>query len=633
MNRTLARTKLFAIFIIIAVLSGMIVGFPGSIRQPGAGPSQSVIVQGTSINQAATAVLKYGGTVTSRLEIINGVAATLPFEALVNLRAENGIRGVYPNAETLASNLPFTPAYKVSGGDPATDYANVTGADLVWQEGVTGKGVTVALLDTGVAWDPFLQKGVDGKKRSLLGWVDFISGKNKPFDPNGHGTHIAGIIANAAAGQDGEYNGIAPGADLVSVRVLDENGAGTYESVIRGIQWVIENKDQYNIKVLNLSLHALVQSPYWADPLNQAVMQAWAQGITVVVASGNEGPGPLTVSVPGNIPYVITVGAFTDNYTPADWSDDYLAPFSSAGPTLDNFVKPDLVAPGAHMVSTMLPSSVISKNHEAFRISSQYFSMAGTSQSAAVVSGIAALVLSKTPSLTPDQVKYRIMFTALPWIDADGNDVPYSLWQQGAGRANAYDAVFQDLMGQANQGLDVLSDLDGSMHFEGYTTFNDQTGEFTLTGEYGDLIGTRLGAWSGRLGAWSGSSQYGSWADRLGAWSGRLGAWSGGLGAWSGRLGAWSGGLGAWSGRLGAWSGGLDAWSGGYTVYADRLGAWSGRLGAWSGDWGAWSGRLGAWSGSTFIDPAFVTTFARGTAPGFSSASTSLSPWIDEPKP
>lgn len=127
---------------------------------------------------------------------------------------------------------------------------------------------------------------------------------------------------------------------------------------------------------MNLSLHTLVQSPYWADPLNQAVMRAWAEGVTVVVAAGNDGPGPMTITAPGNVPYVIMVGAFTDQYTPADWDDDYITPFSASGPTLDNFVKPDVVAPGDHIVSTMAPKSYIARNHQTNQIDGNYFSPA-----------------------------------------------------------------------------------------------------------------------------------------------------------------------------------------------------------------------------------------------------------------
>ena len=611
MRKTARNSKWLSILLMVFLIIGLGI-VPASNGLAHIPLMQSVIVQGQSTDQAAQVVAKYGGQVTSRLDIIQGAAALLPQASIDAVRAEQGILRVTPNAITQLSDLSFESAAKDK--TPVTDYPDVTGADFVWQQGVTGQGVTVAIVDTGI--DAQLLKLQGNKNHKLLGWVDFIDGKNNPTDPNGHGTHIAGIISNAEIGSDHEWNGIAPDVNLVAVRVLDKTGVGTYESVINGIQWVVEHQSEYNIKVLNLSLCALVQSPYWADPLNQAVMHAWDAGITVVVSAGNSGPGPLSISVPGNVPYVITVGAFTDHFTPDDWSDDTVTPFSSAGPTLDNFVKPDVVAPGAHMVSTMSSSSYIARQHDANRLDNRYFSMAGTSQAAAVVSGISALILSNNPGLSPDQVKYQIMFTALPWVNKDGSDVPYSIWQQGTGRVNAYDAVFQNLGGSANQGMDIQADLAGNTHYEGYTYFDEETGTFRLGGEYGSLIDTSLGAWSGRLGIWSGS-YYGSWASGLGAWSGRLGIWSGGLGVWSGRLGAWSGRLGAWSGKLGVWSGSLGTWSGGYSAWADKL--------------GVWSGRLGVWSGSLYIDPAFIATYNSGSSPTGSSTSTSLAPWIEEP--
>jgi len=184
----------------------------------------------------------------------------------------------------------------------------------------------VAVVDTGIGWHRDLIKDLEGNLHDrIVGWQDFVGNCRKPCDPNGHGTHIAGIIANSQPGADGEWNGIAPGVRLVGARVLNDEGFGTYEQVIQGIQWVLAEKENLDIEVLNLSLVATARSPYWADPLNQAVMRAWAEGITVVVAAGNRGPDAMTIGVPGNNPYVITVGAFTDNYTPDDWSDDYLA--------------------------------------------------------------------------------------------------------------------------------------------------------------------------------------------------------------------------------------------------------------------------------------------------------------------
>ena len=131
---------------------------------------------------------------------------------------------------------------------------------------------------------------------------------------------------------------------------------------------------------MNLSLVSKAEVPYWFDPLNLAVMHAWANGITVVAAAGNFGPDPLTIGVPGNNPYVITVGAFTDSHTPDDWSDDFLTPFSAAGPTLDAFTKPDVLAPGAHMASAMAKHSTLENEQPDSVLPHKYFQMAGTSQ-------------------------------------------------------------------------------------------------------------------------------------------------------------------------------------------------------------------------------------------------------------
>ena len=155
----------------------------------------------------------------------------------------------------------------------------------------------------------------------MLAQYDAIQARANPTnydDAFGHGTHISSIIGNAAVASTGRYQGVAPGVNLVSVKALNNNGAGRYFDVIRGIQWIVSNKSRYDIRVLNLSLSAPVRSHYWDDPLNQAVMTAWASGIVVVVSAGNEGPSPMSIGVPGNNPYVITVGAVTDSYRPME---------------------------------------------------------------------------------------------------------------------------------------------------------------------------------------------------------------------------------------------------------------------------------------------------------------------------
>jgi serine protease AprX len=602
-------SKAFSIVMLAIFLLG---GLPSGFAAPSQAASASYIIQASSAVEAARMVEQAGGIITSRLDIINSVGAQLSPAALAVLQRTPTLTRITPNYPASGSDLVLEGPSKKT---PSTDYPDVTGADMVWQQGVTGQGIGVAVLDTGIAPHPALLVDFKGRERKLVGWVDFIEkNKKNPHDPNGHGTHIAGVIANSQLGADNEYNGMAPAIDLVGVRVLDQTGQGSYETIIQGIQWVIQNKEKYHIRVINLSLQTNVQSPYWADPLNQAVTRAWAEGIVVVTVAGNNGPNPMTISVPGNNPYAITVGAFTDNYTPADWSDDYITPFSAAGPTLDGFAKPDLIAPGAHIVSTLSPGSYIARNHEANWVNGFYFSMAGTSQAAAVVTGTVALMLSHNPSLTPDQVKYRLMVTAMPWVKPDSSDVLYSIWQQGAGRLNAYDAVMSEdpqTRGEANDGMDILADLNGDQHYEGYSYYDEAAGLFRLHGTED---------WTGSFGAWSGS--FGAWSGSFGAWSGSFGAWSGSFGAWSGSFGAWSGSFGAWSGSFGAWSGGFGAWSGGF-------GAWSGGFGAWSGGFGAWSGSV-PWAASELADPAFVNNFLNGVTPLATQKSASIK-WADDP--
>ena len=136
--------------------------------------------------------------------------------------------------------------------------------------------------------------------------------------------------------------GTAPQARILSVRVLDDDGTGTYADVIEGIQYIVANAAQFNVRVLNVSLSAEATVPYFVDPLNRAAEAAWHAGIVVVAAAGNTGPGASTITVPGNDPYVITVGAVDTQQTPDDWSDDVVPEWSASGPTLDGFVKPDV---------------------------------------------------------------------------------------------------------------------------------------------------------------------------------------------------------------------------------------------------------------------------------------------------
>ena len=591
--------------------------------------ASAYIVQAASFSTAADLVSAYGGEVDTALPIINGVSAQLSDSEFAALKNNPEIVAITKDHQVKVS------AYELTGntadGKTSTDYPEVSGADVVWDEGITGAGVTVAVLDTGIAKLPSLVKAADNHTR-LLGWFDAVDGGKKPIDPNGHGSHVAGIIANSDLGGDGAWNGIAPNADLVAVRVLNAEGYGTYESVISGLQWVVENKNKYNIRVVNMSLVSSVESPYWADPLNQAVSAAWSNGLVVVTAAGNDGPTPLSITVPGNNPYVITVGAFTDAYTPEDWSDDYIADFSAAGPTLDGFVKPDLVAPGGHISSITPQAAVLNNLYPDNRQPANYFKMAGTSQATGVVSGVAALILQRNPGMTNNEVKFRLTNTALIWLDAEAIDASYSMWQQGAGRLNAVDAVFSREGGSANEGMDVLADIAGTEHYEGYSYYDAESDTIRLlepfdfiTGKYGIWDGNyeaatgKYGIWDGQSLAWAG--QYGITSAKYGIWAGKYGIWDGKKGIWDGKKGIWDGKKGIWDGKKGIWDGKKGIWDGGYTGWfsEDVLAA---KKGIWDGKKGIWDGKKGIWDGT------FMQAFAAGMPPSDTVGSATISNYI-----
>ena len=239
-----------------------------------------------------------------------------------------------------------------------------------------------------------------------------------PNDQYGHGSHVSGIIGSNGGGQ--VYIGIAPAVNLISLRVLDQNGNGTDSYVIQAIDAAISLAKTYNIRVINLSLGRPVFEPAALDPLCQAAEQAWKAGIVVVVAAGNDGrnnsvatQGYGTVTAPGNDPYVITVGAMKTEGTTTR-ADDTIASYSSKGPTaFDHFAKPDLVAPGNRIVSTMKANETLSQEYgPSNRVNGDFFILSGTSMATPVVSGAAALMIQKNPALTPDQVKATLMLTA-----------------------------------------------------------------------------------------------------------------------------------------------------------------------------------------------------------------------------
>ena len=319
-------------------------------------------------------------------------------------------------------------------------YSHVVNADQVWSQGTTGRGVTVAVLDSGVAADPDL---VEPTNR-ILASVNFAD-ERLMTDPGGHGTHVAGIVAGNGGRSDGQFIGVAPEADIVDVRVLSRTGSGRISSVVRGIEWVLAHRTAYNIRVLNLSFGAPTPTSYRTDPMSAAIEIAWRRGLVVVVAAGNGGPGRDTVASPGIDPYAITVGATDDNGTITP-RDDTLAPFSSWGSAESN-AKPDLVAPGRRIVSLRVQGSALDLLYPDRVVvlpnGSTYLRLSGTSMATPVVAGAVALLLQRRPNLSPDQVKALLVGATQPYGQDSGVSLPDPI-ADGSGLLDVRSAIQSD---------------------------------------------------------------------------------------------------------------------------------------------------------------------------------------------
>lgn len=399
-----------------------------------------------------------GGYVYRHLPLIDSVAVRLPSKNLARLAA-------LPFVSRLSKDLAVRKTDEFTVGASFADVAHS-------QFGLTGAGVTVAVIDSGVRE----QTDLNAQSASrVLARVSFVPGAN-PDDGNGHGTHVAGIIAGDGTGSTGPgyfrtFHGIARQASLVSVRVLDAQGGGAVSNVVAGIQWAVDNQSVYNIRVINLSLGHDVGESYTTDPLCRAVERAWQAGIVVVCAAGNtgrmqpvavpllnnEGYGTAYGSIqsPGNSPRVITVGAMKP------WgggrTQDRIGTYSARGPSrLDRVLKPDLVAPGNRVISLNTPGAFLPATHSTNQLtgnefstnndpadSSKYFRLSGTSMAAPVVSGAVALMLQAEPGLSPDTVKARLMFAADKWGFPDGSG---DLCTFGAGYLNIPAALNQTVV-------------------------------------------------------------------------------------------------------------------------------------------------------------------------------------------
>ena len=565
----------------LAAMMAMVVAFSVLATQAAATPLSadaeemvSVIVREVdgSGNASEKLVIDLGGTVGRDLSIIDGFVAEIPARELVRLERSPVVHSV-----TFDSKIQML--HMVDGFDGAEDMgsmhnlASQTKAKDLWAAGITGKGIDVALIDSGVV--PV--KGLTGPGKVVNGAdLSFEQGADnlRYMDTYGHGTHLAGIIAGRDAdwspGNHDAFGGIAPDARIVNVKVANAMGATDVSQVIAAIDWVVQHKNDngLNIRVLNLSFGTDGVQHYVLDPLTYAAEVAWRKGIVVVAAAGNSQFGNQRLNNPAYDPFLIAVGA--DN--PQDklgFGDDTVPGWSATGGGRGV----DLVAPGKSLVSLRSPGSNIDLTQPQGIVNSRFMRGSGTSQAAAAVSGGVALLLQQRPSLTPDQVKAILARSAIHLASASTD-------AQGNGGLNLVGAANTSTPLGAVQ-LHTPATGTGSLDAaRGSARVVDPNGT-VLSGEQ-DIFGqawdpatwsaaSLLGnSWSG--GTWNGNSWSGnSWSGN--SWSGN--SWSGN--SWSGN--SWSGN--SWSGN--SWSG--NSWSGN---------SWSGN--SWSGN--SWSGN--SWSGNSW---------------------------------
>lgn len=279
--------------------------------------------------------------------------------------------------------------------------------------GYYGQGIGVAIVDTGIC----LHKDFSEGGNRVLAFKDFVNGRKEPYDDNGHGTHVAGIIGGSGYSSKGKYMGIAPACNLIILKVLDHRGDGNISDVLAGLQWIIDNKKRYNIRIVNISVGTSAKDTLDENSLLvQGVNAVWDSGIIVVVAAGNNGPGPMSISTPGISRKVITVGSSDDNVSVEVFgskSKDY----SGRGPTPYCIKKPDIVAPGSNIISCNINRYGMkgrpNARYQAADFPMMYTIKSGTSMATPVVSGAIALLLSAHPNLNNREVKLRLRDCAI----------------------------------------------------------------------------------------------------------------------------------------------------------------------------------------------------------------------------
>jgi hypothetical protein len=594
-ERPIKRVAAFALAAVFAV-SGLAV----AVQARGGGITVPVIVRSTAESLAAAErrVVDMGGRIDLQLGIINGFKATVPFASLARLAALPSIWQITPDAPIHMNGT--VPGYGYESSDSGSPYlvAKTVGAPALWNKGYTGKGVDVALIDTGVVPLPELAgRVVNGPDLSPETQIDGL----RYLDTYGHGTHMAGLIAGrdpkisvARDANEQNYTGVAPDARVVSVKVSTYNGASDVSQILAAIDWVVQhrNDDGMNIRVLNLSFGTDGVQDYRLDPLTFAAEVAWRAGIVVIAAGGNEGFGSPRLNNPAYDPYVIAVGA-DDMRGNSSASNDLVPTFSARG-TVTRGV--DVVAPGRSVISLRATGSYLDVNHPEGRLGDRLFRGSGTSEAAAVTSGAVALLLQARPNLTPDQVKYMLRSTAATMQRED------DLSAKGEGLVR----------------VDLAVDAPTPTAAAATQTFEPATGNGSLDAARGGQRLTDNGVvLSGEVDIFGSSFSTADWAALAASgksWTG--GSWMGhqltgngwitnawGQRSWTGS--SWTGS--SWTGS--SWTG--SSWTGSSWTGSSWTGSsWTGS--SWTGS--SWTGS--SWTGSSWTGSSWTSQFWSGSGWG-----------------
>ncbi len=471
-----------------------------------------VVVQATTgnIGQAKNSFVALGGDITRVLPVIDGFSGTIAQSRLDDLTATSSIAAVSPDADVTPMAVDPTLGYDPASTTSMSAITQITGAQTMWNTGFTGKGIDVAVIDTGVAKVAGLNqtgKVIDGPDLSL----DNIEPTLRYTDSFGHGTHMAGIIAGSDVAPGTSANGcttclgkspytnttkfvgIAPEARIINVKVGAYDGATDVSQVIAAIDWVVQHRNDpgINIRVLNLSFGTDSTQPASLDPLVHAVEQAWKAGIVVVAAAGNDGLMTPNLANPAMSPMVIAVGA-SDPKNTLTSLDDVVPSFAQHGNSTRGV---DVIAPGVSVISLRVPGGFVDQNVTTGKLGTRFQQASGTSQSTAIVSGLAALLVSKYPTATPDQIKAYLKTTAQPVVlietakkTADGQlqfATAVNTWYSGSGSARLdANTKLPTATPQTSTatGLGTLEAARGTYHLTNGTT--------TLTGEI-DIFGNK----------------------------------------------------------------------------------------------------------------------------------------------